>query len=51
MMDRAGETASAGPSFRHLAEMGQQICPIFRANLPVWKAEDKQVWSRAAGIL
>jgi hypothetical protein len=31
--------------------MGQQICPIFRANLPVWRAKDKQVRSRAAGFL
>jgi hypothetical protein len=50
MMDRAGETASAGPFFGG-KPMGQQVCPIFRANLPVWRAEDKQVWRRAAGIL
>jgi len=33
-MDRAAETASAGPSFGG-KPMGQQVCPIFRANLPV----------------
>jgi hypothetical protein len=34
MMDRAAKTASAGP-FSAAKPMGQQICPIFRANLPV----------------